>query len=222
MQPVIVAIDGPSGSGKSTVSRRVAEKLLGRYVDTGAMYRALTWWLLQQGIDPTDSASVARLCATPQITVGTDPHTPHIAVAGHDVAAAIRSDAVTAAVSHVAAVPDVRALLVGMQRDLLRRAQADGVSIVMEGRDIGSVVAPDADLKIWLTADPQVRAARRALEVAGLAPTATVDGLVRRDHLDAHRAASPAQPAADAVVLDATDLGVDDVVAAVLAHLMTV
>lgn len=222
MQPVIVAIDGPSGSGKSTVSRRVAEKLSGRYVDTGAMYRALTWWVIHQGIDPTDRATVARLCSTTEVTVGTDPQAPQIHVAGIDVAGPIRTDAVTAAVSHVAAVPQVRAHLVALQRDLLQSAHAAGVSIVMEGRDIGSVVAPDADLKIWLTADPQVRAARRAREVAEPAPTATVDGLVHRDRLDAQRATSPAQPADDAVVLDATDLTVDEVVEAVLAHLTTV
>lgn len=222
MQPVIVAIDGPSGSGKSTVSRRVAEKLSGRYVDTGAMYRALTWWFIQQGIDPADRATVAQMCTTPEVRVGTDPVAPAIYVAGEDVAGPIRTDAVTAAVSHVAAVPEVRAHLVALQRHLLHSAQSAGVSIVMEGRDIGSVVAPDANLKIWLTADPQVRAARRALEMSEPAPTATVDGLVYRDQLDAKRAASPAQPAADAVILDATDRTVEEVVEAVLSHLTTI
>lgn len=221
-QPLVVAIDGPSGSGKSTVSRRIAETLIGRYVDTGAMYRALTWWLLEHGVDPTDAAAVAAACARPHLQVGTNPRAPQIHVDGHDVAGPIRSDRVTAAVSYVAAVPEVREHLVAIQRALLADAQAAGVSIVLEGRDIGSVVAPNADLKIWLTADPTVRAHRRALEVAAAAAppaTATVDGLNHRDHLDAHRATSPAAPAPDAVQIDATHLTVDEVVVAVLEQL---
>lgn len=226
-QPLVVAIDGPSGSGKSTVSRRIAETLLGRYVDTGAMYRALTWWLLEHRVDPTDAAAVAAACARPQLQVGTNPQAPQIHVDGHDVAGPIRSDRVTAAVSYVAAVPEVREHLVAIQRAVLAEAQAAGVSIVLEGRDIGSVVAPNADLKIWLTADPTVRAHRRALEVAAVEvaaaatppASATVDGLNRRDHLDAHRATSPAAPASDAVQIDATYLTVDEVVVAVLEQL---
>ena len=149
----VIAIDGPSGSGKSSTSRGVAARLGLRYLDTGAMYRAMTWWLLRHGVDVHDAAAVAARVDEPEILSGTDPLGPTILVDGVDVGLAIRSDEVNAAVSPVSAVPEVRARLVELQREAI----GDG-GIVVEGRDIGSVVAPDADVKVYLTADAAARA----------------------------------------------------------------
>jgi cytidylate kinase len=204
----VVAIDGPSGSGKSTVSRRLAAALDGRYLDTGAMYRAVTWAVLRAGVDPHDNDAVAKIAADVPLEVGTDPGDPHIRAAGVDVDTEIRGPRVTAAVSAVAAVPAVRALLVARQREII----AGAGRIVVEGRDIGSVVAPDADLKVYLTASARERARRRSAEVAADL-TATAADLARRDRLDSTRAADPLRQAADAVVLDTTELGIDEVVA---------
>ena len=157
---LVVAVDGPSGAGKSSASRGAAIALGLRYLDTGSMYRALTWWLLGQGVDVSDAAAVARLAAEPVIEVGTDPRAPWTRVNGADVSAAIRTREVTAAVSAVAAVPHVRAHLIGQQRDII----ANAPGIVAEGRDIGTVVAPDAPVKVFLTAESAARADRRAAE----------------------------------------------------------
>ena len=213
---VVIAVDGPSGSGKSTVARGVARALGLRYLDTGAMYRAVTWAALQRGVDPTDAVAVGDLAATVPLDVGTDPAAPSIAVDGADASGPVRSEAVTAAVSAVSAVPGVRTAMVRRQRELI----GDG-GIVVEGRDIGTTVAPDATLKIFLTADPAARARRRGLELAGSEPDATAldrtrDDLLRRDAADSTRAASPLAQAADAVVIDSTDLDADGVVARVL------
>jgi CMP/dCMP kinase len=207
----VVAIDGPSGSGKSTVSRRLAVALGGRYLDTGAMYRAVTWAVLRAGVDPHDADAVAKIAADVPLEIGTNPADPHIRAAGVAVDAAIRGPEVTAAVSAVAAVPAVRALLVARQREII----GEGGRIVVEGRDIGSVVAPDAELKVFLTASAGERARRRSTEVlADL--DATAADLERRDRLDSTRAANPLQRAPDAVVLDTTALGIDEVVARLL------
>jgi cytidylate kinase len=203
----VVAIDGPSGSGKSTVSRRLATALAGRYLDTGAMYRAVTWAVLRAGVDPLDADAVAKIAADVPLEVGTDPFDPHISAGGVSVDAEIRGPEVTAAVSAVAAVPAVRALLVARQREII----AGTGRIVVEGRDIGAVVAPDADLKVYLTASAGERARRRSAEVAADL-TATAADLARRDRLDSTRAADPLQQAPDAVVLDTTELGIDEVV----------
>ena len=154
---LVVAIDGPSGSGKSTVARGVARLLGLRYLDTGAMYRAVTWLVLHEGVDVDDGAAVTALAeqADLQVTTTPDPVTVHIA--GHDVTADIRGADVTAAVSRVSAAPGVRAAMVDRQRRLIGAG-----GIVVEGRDIGTTVAPDAPVKIFLTADEQVRAGRRA------------------------------------------------------------
>ena len=165
---VVVAIDGPSGSGKSSTSRGVAARLGLRYLDTGAMYRAITWWMLGHDVSVDDPAAVAVRCAEPEIVSGTDPADPTITVDGVDVAAAIRTPEVTGAVSAVSAVPQVRARLLDLQRAVI-----DGGDIVVEGRDIGSAVAPDAEVKVYLTADPAARAARRAAEEGGSDLTAT-------------------------------------------------
>ncbi len=218
---LVIAIDGPSGSGKSTVARGVARRLGLRYLDTGAMYRALTWLALRRGVDLADAAALTALAEDADLRVGTDPVTPTCHVGGEDVAAAIRSDEVTAAVSAVSAVAGVRAVLVARQRDL---AAAGGV--VVEGRDIGSVVLPDADVKVFLTATSATRAHRRARETRGAGLTSdaldrTHTAIERRDRLDSARTASPLARAPDAVEIDSTALDVDDVVAAVLALVPT-
>lgn len=207
---IVVAVDGPAGAGKSSTAKGVARRLGVRYLDTGAMYRAMAWWMLDAGVDVHDAAEVARRASEPKLEVGTDPDAPSVAVDGADVSGPIRSREVTNAVSAVAAVPEVRARLVELQRELV----GDG-GIVVEGRDIGTVVLPDADLKIFLTADPAVRARRRAEEgLAGVqvAVDQTHQELVRRDERDSNRAVSPLSQAEDAVVVDTTALTLEDVV----------
>jgi cytidylate kinase len=207
-KPLVVAIDGPSGSGKSSTSRGVADRLSLDYLDTGAMYRAMTWALLQRGVDLQDPEAIAKAADAVRLTSGTDPLDPTIHVDGTDVADPIRSDEVTGSVSLVAAVPSVRERLVDLQRDAI--AGSDG--IVVEGRDIGSTVAPDATVKIYLVADPAARAARRALET-GAADTAAMEvALARRDEIDSNRAASPLTKAEGAVVVDGTYLTLEEVI----------
>ncbi len=204
---VVVAIDGPSGSGKSSTSRGVATRLGLRYLDTGAMYRAVTWWMLRQGVTVDDPAAVAARCAEPVIVSGTDPLAPTITVDGTDVAEAIRTSDVTAAVSAVSAVPQVRERLLALQREA-----ADGGDIVVEGRDIGSVVVPDAEVKVYLTADAAARAARRAAEEGGSDVSATESSLLARDQIDSTRTASPLTMAEGAVHVDSTPYTLDEVV----------
>jgi cytidylate kinase len=204
---VVVAIDGPSGSGKSSTSRGVAARLGLRYLDTGAMYRALTWWMLREGVDVDDPGAIAARCAEPVLASGTDPLHPTITVDGHDVAEAIRTEKVTGAVSQVSAVPAVRAHLLGLQRATI----GDG-EIVVEGRDIGSVVAPDADVKIYLTADPAARAQRRAAEEGGSDVAATESSLLARDRIDSTRAVSPLTMAEGATHVDTTPYTLEEVV----------
>ncbi len=204
----VVAVDGPSGSGKSTVSRRLAQTLGAAYLDTGAMYRAITWAVLHAGVDPHDADTVAKIAGEAELTIVSDPADPRISVDGTPVDGPIRGPEVTAAVSAVAAVPAVRQLLVARQRDIIAEADA---GIVVEGRDIGSVVAPDAHLKVYLTASAAERARRRAAEDASDVDATAAD-LRRRDHLDSTRAADPLAQAADAVVLDTTEIGIDEVV----------
>jgi cytidylate kinase len=210
----VVAVDGPSGSGKSTVSRRLAVALGARYLDTGAMYRALTWAVLDAGVDPRDADGVLKVLAYTAIEITTDAAAPAVSVDGHRVDAEIRGPAVTAAVSAVSAVPAVRVELVERQRAII----GDG-GIVVEGRDIGTVVAPDADLKVFLTASARARAERRSAEQSHADVTATQADLARRDTLDSSRAVSPLAQADDAVVLDTTELGIDEAVAHLLGML---
>jgi cytidylate kinase len=212
----VVAIDGPAGSGKSTVARAVAEALGLPSLDTGAMYRAVTWAVLDAGIDPADGAAVTALAEGLDLVVG-----PPVLVSGRDVTEAIRTAEVSGAVSVVAAVPEVRVLLVAAQREWI---EVHGGGVV-EGRDIGTVVAPDALLKIYLVASEEERARRRqrqdgAAEVSGDLD-ATQAAIRRRDAIDSGRAASPLAAADDAVVLDTTDLSVDGVVAEVLRRYRT-
>jgi cytidylate kinase len=206
---IVVAVDGPSGSGKSSVSRAVAQRLGLRYLDTGAMYRAMTWWMLHNGVDVHDPAAVAAAADKPAVASGTDPIAPAITVDGTDVAVPIRGPEVTGAVSAVSAVPEVRARLVGMQREAIGAG-----GIVVEGRDIGTVVAPDAALKVYLTASEAARAARRNAETDDPATTvsATRADLARRDALDSGRAAAPLAMAADGILVDTTEMDRDQVV----------
>ena len=212
---LVVAIDGTSGSGKSSTSRGVAARLGLRYLDTGAMFRAITWWLLDQGVDVHDAAAVAERTAEPRIVSGTDPVAPTITVDGVDVAAEIRSDLVNAAVSPVSAVPEVRARLLELQRDVIARESAGG-GIVVEGRDIGSVVVPDAPVKLYLSADPSARAVRRAAEAGGDV-AATQESLLARDRIDSGRATAPLTMADGAVHIDTTPYTLDEVIARVVA-----
>jgi cytidylate kinase len=204
----VVAVDGPSGSGKSTVSRRLAVALDAQYLDTGAMYRAVTWAVLRAGADPHDGAAVAAVADRARLEVGTEPHAPYIRVDDVPVDGPIRGVEVTAAVSAVAAVPAVRARLVAQQRAII----AESGRIVVEGRDIGTVVAPDADLKVYLTASVSERARRRSTENDSDTDDTAAD-LTRRDRLDSTRTTDPLRRAADAIELDTTRLGIDEVVA---------
>ncbi|MGQ0630477.1 MAG: (d)CMP kinase [Sporichthyaceae bacterium] len=210
-------MDGPSGSGKSSVSRTVATTLGLRYLDTGAMYRGLTWWMLREGVDVNDAGAVAARAGEPQISSGTDPTAPAITVAGSDVSVEIRTAAVTASVSAVSAVPAVRTRLVALQQAIIERCVADDGGIVVEGRDIGTVVAPDAPVKMYLTASADARAQRRNAELTdAISLSSTREDLARRDLLDSSRATSPLARAADAHLLDTTGMDFEAVVAAVL------
>jgi CMP/dCMP kinase len=200
---LVVAVDGPSGAGKSSASRGAAIALGLQYLDTGSMYRALTWWLLERGTDISDADLVGELAAEPVIEVGTDPRAPWVRVNGTDVSAAIRTREVTNAVSTVAAVPRVRAHLIAQQREIIAKA----AGIVAEGRDIGTVVAPDALVKVFLTADSAARAGRRAAETSRPAASTQADQ-DRRDRLDAAQSAK----ADDAVEIDSTLLDLDQVI----------
>jgi CMP/dCMP kinase len=236
---LVVAVDGPSGSGKSSAARGTATALGLRYLDTGAMYRAVTWWMLEHDVDLADIAAVIRHTLDLTIQISTDPADQHVRVDGIDVTAQIRNRRVSNVVSLVAAVPEVRARLIAQQQAIIAdAAQAGG--IVAEGRDIGTVVAPDATVKVYLTATEQVRAERRAAELAGRQagadaawkardssgnparhaesvgtstedpPTAAVTRAeqAQRDQRDAPQS----RMAPDAIQIDATDLGLDDVI----------
>ena len=201
---LVIAIDGPSGSGKSSAANGVARALGLRYLDTGAMYRALTWWFMAQNADPSDEAVIAARAAEPVIEVSADPDDPWTRVNGTDVSAAIRTVDVSAKVSAVARVPAVREHLIARQRAIIAGAVG---GIVAEGRDIGTVVVPAAQLKVFLTADPGARARRRAAEISADA-SETEAAQARRDRLDA----AQSEKAADALLLDATDRTLDQVI----------
>ena len=213
----VVAMDGPSGTGKSTVSRRLAKAVGAAYLDTGAMYRAVTLAVLRAGVEPggPDAEEVA-VAAAKTVRSVTDPEAPVVLLDGEDVEAEIRGSAVTRAVSAVSAKQKVRAALVEHQREII----ADNPGIVVEGRDIGSVVTPDAPLKVYLTASEEIRAARREAQdrkAGRTADHATVLADVRRrDRLDSTRQTSPLHAAADALVLDTDDLPVDAVLTELL------
>lgn len=217
---LIIAIDGPSGSGKSSVSRAVAQELGVGYLDTGAMYRAVTWWCLDQEIDLADAEAVAAATRTIPLEMGTDPAAPTVRVAGSSIDAAIRETAISSVVSAVATNLDVRAELRRRQRELMSSIADEAGGVVAEGRDITTVVAPDADVRILLTASEEARLRRRSAELHGEASAssieATRDQIVRRDRDDS--TVSTFTEAADGVTLvDTSDLDFDQSVAAVLS-----
>jgi cytidylate kinase len=209
---VVVAIDGPAGSGKSTVARRVAERAGGRYRDTGASYRALTLALLRRGVPVDDPEAVADAAKAVDLTIELAPGpagAARVLLDGAEPGSALRSPEVNATVSTVSAVPAVRELLVGLQRSLV--AVGD---IVVEGRDIGTVVWPDADVKVFLTASEHERARRRGGDRKGGGESA--ETLARRDALDSGRTTSPTRAAEDALVIDSTSRSIDQVVEQIL------
>jgi len=208
---VVIAIDGPAGTGKSSVSRGLAQALGARYLDTGAMYRIATLAMLRAGVDLDDPQSIAS--ASPvSMSVGFDPEVECVYLDGEDVSAAIRGDEVTRAVSAVAAVPAVRSQMVVLQREMASGAG----SVVVEGRDIGTVVLPEADVKIFLTASAETRARRRNDQnvAAGLPDDyeTVLTDVRRRDHLDSTRAVSPLRPAEDALIVDTSDMTQSEVI----------
>ncbi|MEP9383646.1 (d)CMP kinase [Nocardioides sp. KR10-350] len=213
---VVVAVDGTSGSGKSSTSRGVAARLGLRYLDTGAMYRAMTWWMLEHAVDVHDASAVAAHAGEPKVVSGTDPEHPTITLDGVDVSAEIRTEVVNASVSPVSAVPAIRARLLEVQRATIAEA-LDGPGIVVEGRDIGSVVWPEAQVKLYVTADPEARAARRALEEGGSDADQVKASLEARDQIDSTRTASPLMMAEGAVHLDTTPYTLDEVIDRVVA-----
>lgn len=204
----VVAVDGPSGTGKSTVARRLARRVGARYLDTGAMYRAATLAVLDAGITPDAADAVVSTVRRARIEITTDPDDVQVRLDGRPVDAAIRAPAVTSAVSAVAAIPEVRHHMVAQQRELI-----DDGRIVVEGRDIGSVVWPQAETKVYLTASERARAVRRAGELGpDVDVKAVADDLRRRDDYDSSRPTSPLVRAAGAIEVDTTDLSIDEVV----------
>jgi CMP/dCMP kinase len=209
---IVVAVDGPAGTGKSSVSRGLARELQARYLDTGAMYRIATLAVLRAGVDPTDQDAVQAAAAAANLSVGNNPDTDRSYLDGEDVSSQIRGDEVTKAVSAVSSVAAVRARLVDLQRGL---AAGPG-SVVVEGRDIGTVVLPDADVKVFLTASAETRARRRNDQnvAAGLPDDydSVLADVRRRDHLDSTRAVSPLRAATDAVVVDTSEMTESEVI----------
>ena len=210
----VIAIDGPAGSGKSTVARRLAERLGLDYLDTGAMYRAVAFAVLRRGLDPDDKERVARMVSQLEIDVDADG----VRVDGVDATIEIRGPEVTRAVSAVAANPAVRAELVGRQRDWVRAHQG----AVVEGRDIGTVVFPDASLKAYLTARLDIRAGRRHREITDMDYEAVAADMARRDTVDSERVESPLSCSPDALRIDTSDRDVDAIVDELVSELAEV
>jgi len=220
MSRLVIAIDGPAGAGKSTASRRLAERLGYRYVDTGAMYRVIGVLAAERSIDPTDGQALANLCDETEIEFSENNGQVHTCANGKDLSARIRTPEAAQLASKVSAVPAVRERLVAKQRHM-----GAGGGVVMEGRDIGTVVFPDAPVKIFLEATPAERARRRSAELHGRATPADIDRMAQeiaeRDARDRGRAHSPLRAAADAVVVNTTDKSIDEVVAMLAAIVAT-
>lgn len=212
MTRLVVAMDGPSGTGKSSVSRLLATRLEAAYLDTGAMYRVATLAALRAGVDLEDAAAIAAAVSGLPLAIGTDPSMEQITLAGEDVRSEIRENHVTKAVSAVSAVADVRTWLVDTQREIATANER----IVVEGRDIGTVVLPNAEVKIYLTATAEARARRRneqnIAEGRGDDFAAVLADVQRRDGLDSTRKVSPLRQADDAIVVDSSELNRDEVV----------
>ncbi|ARU63028.1 cytidylate kinase [Tumebacillus avium] len=215
MKPLRVALDGPAGAGKSTVAKQAAKALGLTYVDTGAMYRAITWKALQEKINPTDEAALTELSNRVQISFKLTPAGQDVFLDGVDITEAIRTPEVTGNVSAVSAVAGVREAMVKLQQDI-----AAQTGVLMDGRDIGTVVLPDADVKIWLTASVEERAQRRYNELVAKGQTLDFEQLKadieRRDRFDSGREHSPMKMAEDAVVLDTTGLSIQQVIEKIL------
>lgn len=215
-RPLVIAVDGPAGTGKSSVSRGLARELQARYLDTGAMYRIVTLAVLRAGVDLADTLSIENAVRDVPLSVGYDPDEDKAYLDAEDVSTEIRGDEVTKAVSAVSAVPAVRARLVGLQRELA----AGPDNVVVEGRDIGTVVLPDADVKIFLTASAEVRARRRNDQNAAAGLTDDYDAVLadvkRRDHLDSTREVSPLRAADDALIVDTSEMTESEVIAHLL------
>lgn len=234
---LVIAVDGPSGSGKSSAARGVATALGLRYLDTGAMYRAVTWWMLEHNVDLADADSVIKQAVRLPVELSTDPSAERVLVDGIEVTAQIRERTVSNAVSRVAALPLVRSYLIAMQRQIIADAVTASGGIVAEGRDIGTVVAPDADVKVFLTASEQARAERRTAELTSQQPgqqpgqtagraagqaagaAAQPDAeLTKREQATRDRLDAPqTQQATDAVEIDATELGLAEVIARIVS-----
>ncbi len=217
MEPQVfrIAIDGPAGAGKSTIARRVAKGLGFIYVDTGAMYRAMALLCLRKGIRPEDAQAVSQAAGAAQITISYIAGEQRVLLDGEDVSGQIRTEEVGNMASAISAYPAVRAHLLGLQRSLAARS-----SVIMDGRDIGTCVLPDAEAKVFLTASPQVRAMRRFKELKEKGEMCNLQeieqDIIERDQRDMNRAASPLKQAEDAVLVDGSHMGIDQVVAAVI------
>ena len=214
MTALVVAVDGPAGSGKSSVSKATARRLGWAYLDTGAAYRALSWYVLARRLDPADSPAVIHSLPDFDYRIGTDPDTYHVFVGEHDVTFAIREPEVTAAVSAIARVPEIRAFLTGLFRDIIARSSKPG--IVVEGRDITTVVCPDAPVRILLTADEAVRMARRSAELTDHSAVHVGEALRKRDAADS-RVVDFMNAADGVTTVDSTELDFDQTVDAVIA-----
>ncbi len=216
---LVIAIDGPSGAGKSTVARRLAKRLGYTYIDTGAMYRAIGWKAKQEGIDPANETALAGLCGRIQVLLMNDADDPRIAVDGIDVSEAIRTPEMGMMASAVSKSPAVRARLLSLQRDLGARG-----GVVMDGRDIGTVVFPDAEVKFYLEASPEERGRRRYRELSAKGLDVDLDRITReireRDRQDSGRTIAPLKRAEDAVLIDSSEMEIDEVVEAMLANVM--
>jgi cytidylate kinase len=211
-RPLVLAIDGPAGSGKSTVAKAVAQRMDLEYLDTGAMYRSVAFAALRGGVDPEDNEVVANLARNIELDIAADGT---VTVDGVDATIEIRGPEVTRAVSIIAANPEVRSEMRARQRQWVAKRGGG----VMEGRDIGTVVFPEARLKVYLDASPEVRAARRSKEVADLSYETVATDLARRDALDQNRDHDPLRTADDAVVIDTSDLTVEQIVDAIMDEL---
>ncbi|ADK28775.1 (d)CMP kinase [Corynebacterium pseudotuberculosis] len=214
---LIVAIDGPSGAGKSTVCRAIAAELGAKYLDTGAMYRVATLHVLRQNIDPRDCEAVAKATEKLPLAINDDPASRSVILDGEDVASGIRGAEVTRNVSEVSANPAVRTNLVALQRRLASAAQR----CILDGRDIGTNVLVDAPVKIFLTASPEVRATRRFEQDREAGRTVNYEDVLedvkKRDHIDSTRAVDPLRPAADAVIVDSSELSLEQVIETIIA-----
>ncbi|MET0886778.1 MAG: (d)CMP kinase [Mycetocola sp.] len=218
MTETVVAVDGPAGSGKSSVSKAAAKRLGFDYLDTGAAYRALSWYVLDLHLDSTDAAAVVASLPGFRYTIGTDPFGYHVRVGETDVTDSIREPRVTAVVSNIARVPEVRSHVTGIFRDIIRDSLAPG--IVVEGRDITTVVAPDATARILLTASEEARMSRRSAELASESASEVASALQKRDRADS-RVVDFMTAAAGVTTVDSTTLNFDETVDAVLDVIRT-